>query len=72
MYKIILVVFGVGVFLAALAPANAVERAPRPHPRYERHSVYALPPPVYEGRSAFAPTRPMAAALYGYRGVAAL
>lgn len=72
MYKIISVGFCVSVFLAALAPANAVESAPRPNPRYERHSVYAPPPPVYEGRSASAPTLPMAAAPYAYREAVAL
>jgi hypothetical protein len=49
MHKIALAGFGVGVLLAALAPANAVERH---HPRYEGRSVYTMPAPVYEGRSA--------------------
>ncbi len=57
MYKIALVGFGVGILLAALAPANAIERAPLHHPRYEGRSVYVPPPPVYEGRSAFVPYR---------------
>lgn len=67
MHKIVLVSFGVGVFLAALAPANAVERATRHHPRYEGRSLYAPPPTVYEGRSAFAPALPTATAPYGHR-----
>jgi hypothetical protein len=65
MHKIALIGFGVGVFLAALAPANAVER--RHHPRYEGRSVYATPAPVYEGRSAFV-AAPVTAVPYNPRG----
>ena len=66
MYKIALAALGVGVFLAALAPANAVER--RHHPRYEGRSVYVTPAPVYEGRSAFAIAPPVMAVPYDPRG----
>jgi hypothetical protein len=68
MYKIALVGLGVGMFLAALAPASAVDRPTRHHPRYEGRSIYAPPPPVYEGRSAFAPAAPITMAPYGHRG----
>jgi hypothetical protein len=66
MHKIALAGFGVGVFLAALAPTNAVER--RHHPRYEGRSVYTMPGPVYEGRSAFALAPPVMAVPHGPRG----
>ena len=59
MYKIVLAGLGVGMFLAALAPASAVDRPMRHHPRYEGHSIYAPPTPIYEGRSAFAPADPV-------------
>jgi hypothetical protein len=72
MYKIALVGLGVGMFLAALAPASAVDRPMRHHPRYEGHSIYAPPTPIYEGRSAFALADPVTIAPYGHRGVAAL
>jgi hypothetical protein len=63
MYKIALVSLGAGIFLAALAPAHAVER--RHYPRYEGRSVYVTPAPIHEGRSAAAPATPMP---YGRRG----
>jgi hypothetical protein len=56
MYKIVLVGLGVGMFLAALAPASAVD-----------NSIYAPPSPIYEGRSAFAPADPVTIAPYGHR-----
>ncbi len=68
MYKIALVGLSVGIFLAALAPASAVDRPTRHHPRYEGHSIYASPSPVYEGRSVFAPAAPVLMAPYGDRG----
>jgi hypothetical protein len=61
MYKITLVGLGVGMFLAALAPASAVDRPTRHHPRYEGQSIYAPSSPVYEGRSAFTPAAPSGA-----------
>ena len=64
MYKIVLVGLGVGMFLAALASASAVDRPMRHHPRYEGHSIYAPPTPIYEGRSAFAPADPVTIALH--------
>src|SRR5580704_9668648 len=67
MYKIVLVGLGVGMFLAALAPASAVDRPIRHHPRYEGHSIYAPPTPIYEGRSAFALADPVTIAPYGHR-----
>ena len=67
MYKIVLVGLGVGMFLAALAPASAVDRPMRHHPRYEGHSIYAPPTPIYEGRSAFALADPVTIAPYGHR-----
>ncbi len=68
MHKIALAGFGIGMFLAALAPANAVER--RHHPRYEGRSVYVTPALVNEGRSAFAlaPAAPVTVVPYGPRG----
>ena len=68
MYKIVLVGLGVGMFLAALAPASAVDRPMRHHPRYEGRSIYAPPTPIYEGRSAFALADPVTIAPYGHRG----
>jgi hypothetical protein len=68
MYKITLVGLGVGMFLAALAPASAVDRSTRHHPRYQGQSVYAPFSPVYEGRSAFTPAAPVVTAPYGQLG----
>lgn len=65
-YKIALAGLGVGAFLAALAPANAVERRHH-HPRYEGRSV-TMPAPLYEGRSAFALAPPVMAVPHGPRG----
>ena len=55
MYKIALAGLGAGMFLAALAAANAVAKPTRHHPLYEGRSSYA---PVYEGRSSSAPAAP--------------
>lgn len=59
MYKIASIGLGVGMFLATLAPAYAVEK--RPHPRYEGRTVY-------EGRSVYAPAPLMTMTPYRYRG----
>jgi hypothetical protein len=68
MYKITLVGLSVGMFLAALAPANAVDRPTQYYSGYEGQSVYAPFSPVYEGRSGFTPAAPVATVPYGQLG----